>query len=46
LLGRIERGEIDPSAIVTHRCKLEEAPQAYATFQAHTDNCEKVVMTT
>jgi threonine dehydrogenase-like Zn-dependent dehydrogenase len=45
LLHRIERGEIDPSAIITHRCKLADAASAYATFQAHADNCEKVVMT-
>jgi threonine dehydrogenase-like Zn-dependent dehydrogenase len=45
LLAHIERGDIDPSAIVTHRCSLDEAPQAYATFQAHADHCEKVVMT-
>ena len=45
LLACIERGEIDPSAIVTHRFKLDDAPEAYATFQAHADNCEKVVMT-
>ena len=45
LFERIARGEIDPSAIITHRCSLEDAPQAYATFQQHADNCEKVVMT-
>ena len=45
LLHRIERGEIDPSAIITHRCKLAEAPAAYAMFQSHSDHCEKVVMT-
>ena len=45
LLERIERGEIDPGAIITHRCKLDEAPQAYAMFQKHADGCEKVVMT-
>jgi threonine dehydrogenase-like Zn-dependent dehydrogenase len=45
LLARIERGEIDPRAIITHRCKLDDAPAAYATFQKHADGCEKVVMT-
>jgi len=45
LLERIERGDLDPSAIITHRCKLDDAPQAYATFQKHADGCEKVVMT-
>jgi threonine dehydrogenase-like Zn-dependent dehydrogenase len=45
LFDRIESGEIDPSAIITHRCSLDEAPAAYAMFQRHADNCEKVVMT-
>jgi len=45
LLERIERGDLDPSAIITHRCKLDDAPQAYATFQKHAGGCEKVVMT-
>ncbi len=45
LLERIERGDLDPSAIITHRCTLDDAPQAYATFQKHADGCEKVVMT-
>src|SRR5206468_3956934 len=29
LLERIEKGEIDPSFIITHRLSLEEAPGAY-----------------
>jgi threonine dehydrogenase-like Zn-dependent dehydrogenase len=44
LLGRIERGEIDPSFIVTHRMALEDAPEAYAMFLAKRDGCEKVVL--
>ena len=45
LFERIERGDIDPSAIITHRCSLKDAPSAYKMFQRHDDNCEKVVMT-
>lgn len=45
LLDTIEKGQIDPSAIITHRVKLDDAPGAYATFQRHEDHCEKVVMT-
>ena len=45
LLARIENGEIDPSAIITDRFPLSEAPAAYAKFQRHTHGCEKVVMT-
>ena len=44
LLDRIERGDIDPSFIITHRLGLEEAPNGYATFAARKENCIKVVM--
>jgi threonine dehydrogenase-like Zn-dependent dehydrogenase len=44
LLERIERGEIDPSFVVTHRMRLDEAPQAYEMFLHKRDNCEKVVL--
>jgi threonine dehydrogenase-like Zn-dependent dehydrogenase len=44
LLARIERGEIDPSFVVTHRLSLDEAPQAYETFKHKQDQCIKVVM--
>ena len=33
LLDRIERGEIDPSFIVTHRVTLDDAPEMYRTFR-------------
>jgi threonine dehydrogenase-like Zn-dependent dehydrogenase len=44
LLERIERGEIDPSFVITHRMPLQQAPEAYAMFLAKEDNCEKVVL--
>lgn len=44
LLERIERGEIDPSTIITHRVGLDEAPAMYRTFREKQDNCIKVVM--
>ena len=34
LLGRIEKGEIDPSFVITHRATLEEGPELYKTFRA------------
>jgi threonine dehydrogenase-like Zn-dependent dehydrogenase len=43
-LQRIERGEIDPSFIITHRVPLEQAPEMYKTFRAKEDGCIKVVM--
>jgi threonine dehydrogenase-like Zn-dependent dehydrogenase len=44
LLDRIQKGEIDPSFLITHRVKIEEAPEAYRTFRNHKDGCVKVVM--
>ena len=45
LLDRIERGEIDPSFIITHRAKLADAPKMYELFKHKQDECLKVVMT-
>jgi threonine dehydrogenase-like Zn-dependent dehydrogenase len=45
LLGRIEAGEIDPTFIISHRMKLEQAPEAYEMFKNKTDDCTKVVLT-
>jgi threonine dehydrogenase-like Zn-dependent dehydrogenase len=46
LLERIQRGEIDPSFVITHRMRLEDAPAGYDMFLHKRDNCEKVVLTT
>jgi threonine dehydrogenase-like Zn-dependent dehydrogenase len=45
LLKRIKNGEIDPSFVVTHRLKLTDAPQGFATFNRKQDGCIKIVMT-
>jgi len=45
LLSRIEKGDLDPSGIITHRIKLDDAAQGYATFKEREDHCVKVVMT-
>ena len=44
LLERIERGEIDPSFVITHRMRLEDAPKGYDMFLHKQDDCEKVVL--
>jgi threonine dehydrogenase-like Zn-dependent dehydrogenase len=44
LLERIERGEIDPSFVITHRMRLEDAPKGYDIFCNKEDGCEKVVL--
>ena len=45
LLDRIEAGDIDPSFVITHRMRLEEAPHGYDTFLHKEDDCVKVVLT-
>ena len=44
LLDRVQKGEIDPSVIITHRMRLEEAPEAYKMFRDKQDACVKVVL--
>ena len=45
LLKKIEDKEIDPSFVITHKVKLEEAPKLYKTFRDKKDGCVKVVLT-
>jgi threonine dehydrogenase-like Zn-dependent dehydrogenase len=44
LLEKIEKGDIDPSFVITHRLKLEDGPKAYETFRDKNDGCIKVVL--
>jgi threonine dehydrogenase-like Zn-dependent dehydrogenase len=44
LLERIERGEIDPSFVITHRMKLDDAPEGFRTFSDKQDDCIKIVL--
>ena len=44
LLERIQRNEIDPASIITHRVSLDDAPEMYRTFRDKGDECVKVVM--
>ena len=44
LMDRIERGEIDPTFIITHRMPLDQAPEAYDIFNRKEDDCLKVVL--
>lgn len=44
LLERIERGDIDPSFVISHRVPIDQAPQMYKTFRDKQDNCTKVVL--
>jgi threonine dehydrogenase-like Zn-dependent dehydrogenase len=44
LLDRIQNGEIDPSFVITHRMKLDEAPGGYDIFNEKEDTCIKIVL--
>jgi len=44
LVQRIERGEIDPSFVITHSVGLADGPGMYKTFREKEDGCIKVVL--
>ena len=44
LMERIQKGEIDPSFVITHRVGLEQGPEMYKTFRDKLDGCIKVVI--
>ena len=44
LLERIQNGDIDPSFVITHRMRLDEAPQGFDIFTNKEDDCIKIVM--
>jgi len=44
LLKKIEEGQISPAEIISHRLRLEDAPEAYKAFRRKEDHCVKVVM--
>jgi threonine dehydrogenase-like Zn-dependent dehydrogenase len=44
LLDRVQKGDIDPSFIITHSLPMEQAPHAYEIFKHKQDSCIKVVL--
>jgi threonine dehydrogenase-like Zn-dependent dehydrogenase len=44
LLDRIQKGDIDPSFVISHTMSLSDAPKGYEMFLNKVDNCEKVVL--
>jgi len=44
LLKRVEDGEVDPTFVITHRMRLEDAPKGYEIFRDKEDECVKVVL--
>jgi threonine dehydrogenase-like Zn-dependent dehydrogenase len=44
LLERIQKGDIDPTFIITHHLPLDQAAEGYEMFNEKQDDCEKVVL--
>ena len=44
LLARIQKGQIDPSFVITHTEPLSSGPEMYKTFRDKKDGCIKVVL--
>ena len=44
LLERIQKGEIDPSFVITHHLPLDQAPEGYEMFNDKHDDCIKIVL--
>jgi threonine dehydrogenase-like Zn-dependent dehydrogenase len=44
LLERIQKGDIDPTFIITHRLSLDDAPEVYEIFNNKEDECLKAVL--
>ena len=44
LLERIEKGQIDPSYIISHRITLDEAPEMYKIWRDKKDKVTKIVI--
>jgi threonine dehydrogenase-like Zn-dependent dehydrogenase len=44
LLARIERDEINPAYVITHRMSLDDAAHGYELFKKKQDGCIKIVL--
>jgi threonine dehydrogenase-like Zn-dependent dehydrogenase len=44
LLERIQKGDIDPTFVITHRMRLDDAPDGYAMFLNKENDCIKIVL--
>lgn len=45
LLEHVQRGELDPSVLISHRLSLEDSPRGYQMFKDKQDSCIRVVFT-
>jgi len=46
LLGMIQKGDLDPLQMVSHRCRLEDMETVYSKFDAKDDSMQKVFVET
>ena len=44
LLEKVEKGEFDPSFVISHRVPITRAPEMYKIFRDKKENCTKVVL--
>jgi threonine dehydrogenase-like Zn-dependent dehydrogenase len=44
LLDRIQKDEIDPSFVISHKVPIDSAPEMYKIFRDKQDHCTKVVL--
>ena len=44
LLEHIQRGELQPEVIISHRLSLRDAPRGYEIFEKKQEDCRKVVL--
>ena len=44
LLDHVQKGDIDPTFVITHRMSLDEAPHGYDIFKKKEDDCIKIVL--
>lgn len=44
LLDKVQKGELDPTIVITHTLPLDEAPKGYHIFNEKLDGCIKVVL--
>ncbi|MGP0173076.1 zinc-dependent alcohol dehydrogenase [Pseudomonas sp. NCHU5208] len=44
LLEHIQRGELNPEVIISHRLPLSEAAEGYRIFESRSEDCRKVIL--
>jgi threonine dehydrogenase-like Zn-dependent dehydrogenase len=44
LLDHVQKGDIDPSVVISHRVPIDDAPKMYQVFRDKKEQCTKVVL--